>query len=73
MKHVVSGPEINSVNCPDRLSLDSYADTDRAATADYSSFTNNLGVAILGAKQLCEFQLPEHEGELPQRNVSPVA
>jgi hypothetical protein len=87
MKHVLSGPEINSVNCPDRLSLDSYADTDRAATADYSSFTNNLGVAILGAKQLhilratipiVQLQIPDYQlvfyyYELPDATTVPTA
>jgi hypothetical protein len=87
MKHTLSGPEINSVNCPDRLSLDSYADTDRAATADYSSFTNNLGVAILGAKQLhllratipnVTLQIPDYQlvfyyYELPDATTVPTA
>jgi hypothetical protein len=87
MKHTLSGPEINSVNCPDRLSLDSYADTDRAATADYSSFTNNLGVAILGAKQLqllratipnVTLQIPRYQlvfyyYELPDATTVPTA
>jgi hypothetical protein len=43
---------MNTVNTPDRLSLDAYADTERNANAVYSSFNNNLGVAILNAKQL---------------------
>ena len=43
---------MNTVNTPDRLSLDAYADTERNGNAVYSSFNNNLGVAILNAKQL---------------------
>lgn len=43
---------MNSVNTPDRLSLDAFADPDRPNNAVYSSFTNNLGSAILNAKQL---------------------
>ena len=43
---------MNTVNTPDRLSLDAYADPDRNSKAVYSSFNNNLGVAILNAKQL---------------------
>jgi len=43
---------MNTVNTPDRLSLDAYADPDRNSRAVYSSFNNNLGVAILNAKQL---------------------
>lgn len=43
---------MNTVNTPDRLSLDAYADTERNGNATYSSFNNNLGVAILNAKQL---------------------
>jgi len=87
MKHNFSEREINTVNCPDRLSLDSYADTDRGATADYSSFTNNLGVAILGAKQLHllratipipKLQIPDYQlvfyyYELPDATTVPTA
>jgi hypothetical protein len=43
---------MNTVNTPDRLSLDAYADTERNSNAVYSSFNNTLGVAILNAKQL---------------------
>jgi hypothetical protein len=43
---------MNTVNTPDRFSLDAYADPERNANAVYSSFSNNLGVAILNAKQL---------------------
>ena len=43
---------MNTVNTPDRLSLDSFADPDRPNQAAYSSFTNQLGVAVLNAKQL---------------------
>ena len=43
---------MNTVNTPDRFSLDAYADPERNANAVYSSFNNNLGVAILNAKQL---------------------
>lgn len=43
---------MNTVNTPDRLSLDSFADPDRPNQAVYSSFTNQLGVAVLNAKQL---------------------
>lgn len=43
---------MNTVNTPDRLSLDAYADTERNNNGVYSSFNNNLGVAILNAKQL---------------------
>jgi len=43
---------LNTVNTPDRLSLDAYADTERNSNAVYSSFNNTLGVAILNAKQL---------------------
>jgi hypothetical protein len=43
---------MNSVNTPDRISLDAFADPDRPNNAVYSSFTNNLGVAVLNAKQL---------------------
>jgi len=87
MKRNFSEREINTVNCPDRLSLDSYADTDRATTATYSSFTNNLGVAILGAKQLhmlratipnCKLQIPDYQlvfyyYELPDATTVPTA
>jgi len=45
-------PVMNTVNTPDRLSLDAYADTERNGNATYYSFNNNLGVAILNAKQL---------------------
>jgi len=43
---------MNTVNTPDRLSLDAFADADRPNNAVYSSFTNQLGVAVLNAKQL---------------------
>ena len=87
MKSRLPERELNTVNCPDRLSLDSYADTERAATADYSSFTNNLGVAILGAKQLHllratipipKLQIPDYQlvfyyYELPDATTVPTA
>jgi len=43
---------LNTVNTPDRFCLDSYADPEKSASNNYSSFNNNLGVAILNAKQL---------------------
>jgi hypothetical protein len=87
MKTRLPERELNTVNCPDRLSLDSYADTERAATAKYSSFTNNLGVAILGAKQLhmlratipnVQLQIPDYQlvfyyYELPDATTVPTA
>jgi len=77
----------NTVNTPDRLSLDAYADTGRASAATYSSFTNNLGVAILNAKQLhllratipnAKLQIPDYQlvfyyYELPDGTTVPTA
>lgn len=61
---------MNTVNTPDRFSLDAYADTARNSQAVYSSFNNNLGVAILNAKQLhilratipnIQLQIPDYQ------------
>tara|TARA_R110000868_G_scaffold92714_2_gene257087 strand:- start:138 stop:1175 length:1038 start_codon:yes stop_codon:yes gene_type:complete len=78
---------MNTLNTPDRLSLDAYADPSRAASATYSSFTNNLGVSILNAKQLhllratipiVKLQIPDYQlvfyyYELPDATTVPTA
>jgi hypothetical protein len=78
---------MNTVNTPDRLSLDAYADPNRGSAAIYSSFTNNLGVAILNAKQLhllratipnVKLQIPDYQlvfyyYELPDNSTVPTA
>jgi hypothetical protein len=78
---------MNTVNTPDRLSLDAFADPERGTTAIYSSFNNNLGVAILGAKQLhllratipnVHLQIPDYQlvfyyYELPDATTVPTA
>jgi hypothetical protein len=78
---------LNTVNTPDRLSLDAFADPARAAAGSYSSFTNNLGVAILNAKQLgllratipnTKLQIPDYQlvfyyYELPDATTVPTA
>ena len=78
---------LNTVNTPDRLSLDAFADTTRASNASYSSFTNNLGVAVLNAKQLhlvratipnVKLQIPDYQSvfyyyELPDATTVPTA
>lgn len=78
---------LNTVNTPDRLSLDAFADPARAAAGSYSSFTNNLGVAILNAKQLgllratipnAKLQIPDYQlvfyyYELPDATTVPTA
>jgi hypothetical protein len=75
------------VNTPDRLSLDAFADPARAAAGSYSSFTNNLGVAVLNAKQLhllratipyAKLQIPDYQlvfyyYELPDATTVPTA
>jgi len=78
---------MNTVNTPDRLSLDAFADPERGTTAIYSSFNNTLGVAILGAKQLHllratipnaklnipDYQLVFYYYELPDASTVPTA
>lgn len=78
---------LNTVNTPDRLSLDAFADPARAAAGSYSSFTNNLGVAVLNAKQLgllratipnAQLQIPDYQlvfyyYELPDATTVPTA
>jgi len=78
---------LNTVNKPDRLSLDAYADPNRGSAATYSSFNNNLGVAILNAKQLhlihatipnAKLQIPDYSlvfyyYELPDATTVPTA
>jgi len=75
------------VNAPDRLSLDAYADPERGTTSAYSSFNNNLGVAILNAKKLhllratipnVQLQIPDYQlvfyyYELPDATTVPNA
>jgi len=65
---------LNSVNTPDRLSLDSYADTNRPdgttagqGSGGYSSFNNNLNAAILNAKEvnLLRATIPNVKLQLP--------
>ena len=77
----------NTVNTPDRLSLDAFADPERGTKSDYSSFNNNLGVAILNAKQLhllratipnVQLQIPDYQlvfyyYELPDATTVPNA
>jgi len=79
--------KLNSVNRPDRISLDAYADPTRAANAEYSSFTNDLGVAVLNAKrlhllratipipklQIPDYQLVFYYYELPDATTVPTA
>jgi len=78
---------MNTVNTPDRLSLDAFADPERGSAATYSSFNNTLGVAILGAKQLHllratipnvqlnipDYQLVFYYYELPDATTVPTA
>jgi hypothetical protein len=78
---------LNTVNAPDRLSLDAYADPERGTTSAYSSFNNNLGVAILNAKKLhllratipnVQIQIPDYQlvfyyYELPDATTVPTA
>jgi hypothetical protein len=78
---------MNTVNTPDRFTLDAYADPNRASSATYSSFNNNLGVAILNAKQLhllratmpnVKLQIPDYQlvfyyYELPDATTVPTA
>ena len=76
---------LNTLNTPDRFSLDAFADPDRGSKSDYSSFNNNLGVAILNAKQLhllratipnIQLQIPDYQlvffyYELPDATTVP--
>jgi hypothetical protein len=78
---------MNTVNTPDRLSLDAFADPERGTKSDYSSFNNNLGVAVLNAKQLhllratipnVQLQIPDYQlvfyyYELPDATTVPTA
>ena len=78
---------MNTVNTPDRFCIDAYADPERGSIAEYSSFNNNLGVAILNAKQLhllratipnVQLQIPNYQlvfyyYELPDATTVPNA
>ena len=78
---------LNTVNRPDRVSLDAFADTNRGTNAVYSSFTNDLGVAVLNAKrlhllratipipklQIPDYQLVFYYYELPDATTVPTA
>ena len=78
---------LNTLNRPDRISLDAYADTNRGTNAVYSSFTNDLGVAVLNAKrlhllratipipklQIPDYQLVFYYYELPDATTVPTA
>jgi hypothetical protein len=78
---------LNAQNRPDRVSLDAFADTNRGTNAVYSSFTNDLGVAVLNAKrlhllratipipklQIPDYQLVFYYYELPDATTVPTA
>lgn len=78
---------MNTVNTPDRFCIDACADPQRGSAATYSSFNNNLGVAILNAKQLhllratipnVKLQIPDYSlvfyyYELPDATTVPTA
>jgi hypothetical protein len=78
---------VASVNRPDRISLDAYADTNRGTNAVYSSFQNDLGVAVLNARrlhllratipipklQIPDYQLVFYYYELPDATTVPTA